>query len=122
MRQKFTRSRCTSSVDPLLAHLELCAFNFEHKHATFAQSLAKMVRYAGFDMATEIQCIPGENVRPADIYIFHGPDGIPIAIDVTVVSPQTHDLSRPAANPNHAKRFKITKYARNIKNLGLNLA
>ena len=81
-----------------------------------------MVRYANLAMITEVRCFPGENVRPADIFIFDGPNGVPLAIDITVVSPlcsvyidPAHDLSTPAANVNAAERIKIKKYAHFMK-------
>ena len=68
-------------------------------------------------MDREVACIPGNNTIPGDIYIHKGPGGVPIAIDVAVVSPLTkldlrviHDLSMPARNANEAERRKITKY------------
>ena len=51
-------------------------------------------------------------------------DGIPIAIDVTVVSPLTngqikriHDLSMSAKNANKAERLKYLKYAEDFNDL-----
>ena len=117
-------SRCTKTVDSTLAHAELCRCLFIHRHNNCANILAQVVRYAGFSTDREVPCIPGKNVIPGDIYIHNGPEGIPIAIDVTVVSPLTstqiermHDLSMPATNANKAERMKFQKYADDFNDL-----
>jgi hypothetical protein len=58
------------------------------------------------------------------VYIFNGPNGIPIAIDVTIVSAlisvavtPAHNLSMPAVNVNAAERLKIKKYEVHMKEL-----
>ena len=89
-----------------------------------AFALSQIVQYAGLTFDNEVKCIPGENVRPADVYIFNGPDGIPLAIDVTIVSALSslavtpaHDLSDPAVNVNAAERLKVNKYEIHLKEL-----
>ena len=109
--------RCTKSIDSKLIHTDLCRRSYTFRHNNCANILAQLVRYAGFSTDREVACIPGNNAIPGDIYIHNGPEGIPIAIDVAVVSPLTkkdleviHDLSMPARNANEAERRKITRY------------
>ena len=109
--------RCTKTVDSKLVHTELCDHAFAFRHNNCADILAQLVRYAGFSTDREVACIPGSNTIPGDIYIHNGPEGVPIAIDVTVVSPLTkkdlqviHDLSMPAKNANEGERRKIADY------------
>jgi hypothetical protein len=47
----------------------------------------KRLRLAGKQCLSEVQCIPGSTDVPADLYICDGPNGTPLAVDVTVVSP-----------------------------------
>ena len=42
---------------------------------------------AGVECMTEIQCIPGSSDVPADIYIYNGPEGVPVAVDTCVATP-----------------------------------
>ena len=109
--------RCTKTNDSKLVHAELCDHAFAFRHNNCADTLAQLVRYAGFSTDREVACIPGCNKIPGDIYIHNGPEGVPIAIDVTVVSPLTkkdlqviHDLSMPARNANEGEHRKIAEY------------
>jgi hypothetical protein len=86
-----------------------------------AFALSQVVQYAGLAFDNEVKCIPGENVRPADAYIFNG---IPLAIDVTIVSAlnsvavtPAHNLSMPAVYVNAAEHLKIKKYEVHMKEL-----
>jgi hypothetical protein len=116
--------RCTKAMDSKLRHTDLCRMSYVFRHNSCANTLAQLVRYAGFSTDREVPCIPSKNVIPGDIYIHNGPEGIPIAIDVAVVSPLTeadlnriHDLSMPAKNANDAERLKFRKYYEDFKDI-----
>jgi hypothetical protein len=96
----------------------MCSFQFNHRH----NILGKMVRYAGLSIDREVSCIPGSQVKPADIFIHNGPNGIPLAVDVAVVSALTstvvddfHDLSMCGINVNQSESKKLSKYRDALK-------
>jgi hypothetical protein len=79
---------CRAAQDVRLYHAtDLCRTGFTHRHNTVANTLKGLLHWAGKQCLSEVQCIPGSQDVPADLYICDGPNGIPVAVDVAVVSP-----------------------------------
>jgi hypothetical protein len=77
------RAACKATLRP-----NLCTTGFNHRHGFVAGELKNLCRWAGLGASlTEVLCFPGNLDVPADLYIFNGPGGIPLAVDVTVGSP-----------------------------------
>jgi len=85
------RQPCSEQQDPFLRHAtEACRSIFVQRHNSVATTVKSLCKMAGIDYMSEVACIPGSNNVPADIYISEGPNEVPLAVDVAVVSPLAH--------------------------------
>jgi hypothetical protein len=116
---------CRAEQDPRLHHAtDLCRTAFTHRHNTVANALKRLCRWAGKQCLSEVQCIPGSQDVPADLYICDGPNGIPLAVDVAVVSPvcamATNSLmltSKAGAYLTRQETKKLKKYDAHFKSV-----
>jgi hypothetical protein len=109
---------------PRLIHSEFCRICFIARHNNFQNVVCKALTYAGLTYNKDIHCIPGSACVPADIFVHNGPTGIPMAVDVAVVSPLSscivngaHDLSYPAENVNKTEADKTRKYKKDFESV-----
>jgi hypothetical protein len=109
------RKECNVMQDPRLYHAtDLCRTAFVHRHNTLSDCLKRLCRRADIACLSEVACIPGSNEVPADLYIHVGPNGVPLAVDVSITTP-LHGLDRqpksaPGVNLSKREREKVHMY------------
>ena len=117
--QAHDRVRCRAEVDTNLLHVtNSCKALLVERHKTLASALHRICNEAGRAASTEVQCIPGSNSVPADLYIYpNAPDAKPIAIDVQVVSPaaDTPWSAEPGRAVHQGGRKKNRKFERDVE-------
>jgi hypothetical protein len=119
------RVACRAVQDARLYHAtDLCRSAFTHRHNTVANALKRLLRWSGKQCLSEVQCIPGSTDVPADLYVCEGPNGVPLAVDVTVVSPVCDMASsaltltsKAGAYLARAETKKMRKYESHFKSI-----
>jgi hypothetical protein len=100
------RVPCKATQDPFMHHAtDLCKSGFIHRHNAVANDLKHLCTMAGIQSQSEVQCIPGSLDVPADLYIHHGPDGTPVAIDMAVGSPVCDSATQSMTTMSKAGAF-----------------
>jgi len=86
--------------------------------------LKRLLCWAGKHSLSEVQCIPGSTDVPADLYICDGPNGIPLSVDVAVVSPVCETATNPLTLTSRAGTYlakaeskKAWKYDKHFKSV-----
>ncbi len=116
------RRPCNKVPDARLHHVtDLCKATFMQRHNTMAACISKLCRRAGISNMCEVACIPGCNNVPADVYVHEGPNGKPVALDVSIASPLV--VSGSQLHPSPGSRLcereasKIARYRKEFDSL-----
>jgi len=119
-RVNYRHEVCKCRMDARFIHVtELCKPTFTCRHNNVARTLAQLARYAGFITLLEIS-LPGSSVVPGDVYLPEGPNGRPVALDITVTSVHTQYAIKTFDTnnePEHSTNLKQKEKHRKYDNL-----